>query len=553
MNEFDPFAEQMNALTNKISALHMLQGASSAGQDGFSDAFEQLSVALQELQAAQDELRQQNDELVAANQMVALERQRYQDLFELSPDAYLATDPRGKIIEANRAAVRLFGVPPFHLVGKPLIVFVAMSDRAMFRRALVGLSRQPAFSRREWECLMTPRTGTPFPAVITAAIGYDSAGEGMLRLLVHDVTRQRLVEQRLVESKRMLQTLFDASLVAIIVLDRQHCVIMWNHAAETILGWTEQEVLGQPNPISQPATLPGVPDGVQGDSLIALDTECLHKQGHPVPVTLSTAVLGEEDGQVRGYVLLLVDISDRKRAEAELTEARNRLAESREAERLRLAHDLHDGAVQDLLGISYQLAEVSQQAARSAEPSPLLVGRLTALQEEIVNVSQSLRNVISDLRPPGLIEFGLSAALQGYLAQVMREGGPHQPTVLMDLDPTDHDFPAPVALCLFRVAQEAVRNAQRHAQASTVVVTLTVLPDEVLLEVSDDGLGFQVPSSKMELIEDNHFGLPGMAERVEALGGDLAIRSSPERGTQLRARIPLAQPNRGQPLQGSRR
>jgi signal transduction histidine kinase len=155
----------------------------------------------------------------------------------------------------------------------------------------------------------------------------------------------------------------------------------------------------------------------------------------------------------------------------------------------------------------------------------------------MLNLVGQLRRLVSELRPAGLEELGLVATLGNYVEQLRREGGAGMPEINMHLD--DSVLPAPHALCLFRVTQEALRNALHHAQAGRVDVALEQDATGVTLRIADDGCGFDLPPQLSELISANHFGLVGMTERVAWAGGQLQIETVPGRGTTITVRLPL--------------
>ncbi|MDQ4076425.1 MAG: sensor histidine kinase [Chloroflexota bacterium] len=228
---------------------------------------------------------------------------------------------------------------------------------------------------------------------------------------------------------------------------------------------------------------------------------------------------------------------------AEAAEARRRLAEVRETERLRLAQDLHDGALQQLVGLHYQLAESRRRANDALGADTQQIDDLRAMLEdidrELFATIKLLRGIISDLRPPGLKEFGLEAALAGYISELEREGGPALPAIDLDVDQEANHLPERLALCLFRVVQEALRNIVKHADATQVHVTLDIHPTELLLDITDDGRGFEPPERLTQLAQAEQLGLLGIAERVESVGGRLDIRSAPGKGTVVTVQIPL--------------
>lgn len=216
----------------------------------------------------------------------------------------------------------------------------------------------------------------------------------------------------------------------------------------------------------------------------------------------------------------------------ELARAHQQLLIGREQERRELAHELHDDAVQQLLGINYQLAGFGNVAQGNSTS-------LQIIQQEVLSVITQLRRVIGDLRPAGLEEFGLTSALKGYVTRLQREGGPELPVIELDVDKVGTTLLPSTAICLFRVAQEGLRNSLKHAQAHHIKLKLRVSPSEAILSVRDDGRGFCVPARLSELAQADHFGLLGMAERVSWAGGQFVVHSRPGLGTEITSRIPL--------------
>lgn len=223
----------------------------------------------------------------------------------------------------------------------------------------------------------------------------------------------------------------------------------------------------------------------------------------------------------------------------ELALAHQQLLVGREREQRCLAQELHDDAVQQLLGISYQIAEESKKKrGERGKWEGKGEESLEIIRREVLGVATQLRRLIGELGPAGLEELGLNAALEGYVARLKRENGP-MPAIELDLDKSGTALPEPVALCLFRAAQETLRNALGHARAKRVTLSLRLLASEAALSVRDDGCGFHVPARLSELTQADHFGLVGVAERVTWAGGQFTIHSQPGAGTEVIVRIPL--------------
>lgn len=255
------------------------------------------------------------------------------------------------------------------------------------------------------------------------------------------------------------------------------------------------------------------------------------KDGSLVPVESSAATV-VAGGQVL-VCALVRDVSERVEAEEELMAAQRLLADARETERLRIAQELHDSVVQDLLGLRYQLSAVATGVRAGGAPDEAAAS-LQGVEDQLATTVSRVRDLIAELRPTGLDEAGLVGALEN-LAADARSGDTQ---VTLDIDPGARELARPTALCLFRVAQEAVRNALQHADPRHVTVRLRLRPRAIVLRVSDDGRGFVVPDHLGTLTRDNHFGLVGMAERVGQAGGRLRLRSRPGRGTSVTAWLP---------------
>jgi signal transduction histidine kinase len=226
----------------------------------------------------------------------------------------------------------------------------------------------------------------------------------------------------------------------------------------------------------------------------------------------------------------------------DLARAHQQLLVGREQERRRLAHDLHDSAVQQLIGISYQLAEGRRRTSNGSDfaiqQPEKVAATLEEIRQKVLGVVSQLRGMIGELRPAGLEELGLTTALEGYVARLRRDGAAGV-EIRLDLDAGESTMRDSTAICLFRVAQEALRNAIKHADANRITIRLRWLADAAILCVQDDGCGFCVPSRLSQFTQTGHFGFVGMSERVTWAGGQLSIRSQSGKGTEVWAKIPL--------------
>lgn len=195
-----------------------------------------------------------------------------------------------------------------------------------------------------------------------------------------------------------------------------------------------------------------------------------------------------------------------------------------DAERLRIARDLHDGVVQDLAGSSLALSTV---AARSDGASRL---ELETVGRSLRVSMRSLRSLLVEIYPPDLHTGGLAAAVDDLVAPLVASG------VAVDVDVTGtEDVPRPVVELVWRVAQEAVRNVARHSRAARMSLTVRREGDRVVLEVVDDGVGY----ARDVVVPEVHFGLRAAGSLVREHGGTLEVESAPGEGTVVRMEVPV--------------
>lgn len=206
------------------------------------------------------------------------------------------------------------------------------------------------------------------------------------------------------------------------------------------------------------------------------------------------------------------------------------LMNGQEAERTRIARELHDDTTQSLIAIAQRLEMAESRIVGDAQASIML----RFARQQAVETVNNLRRLIADLRPPMLEELGLVPALQ------MLSEGLCDASITVDTLGVARRLNSSLELALFRCAQEAIQNACRHSQATHVTLELHFDEGSVELKIRDDGKGFAVPLSPHLLAEEGHYGLLGMAERVEQLHGHLQITSLPVIGTEIELRIPIA-------------
>jgi len=247
----------------------------------------------------------------------------------------------------------------------------------------------------------------------------------------------------------------------------------------------------------------------------------------------TTTPLFEPSGKMRGSIEVLHEITDRKQAEDSLRQLSSQLLVALDEERRRIAQDLHDSTAQYLAALSMNLARLELQVDCLDPASRIVVSESIELANRCM---QEIRDFSYLLHPPTLEDYGLAPALKGYAEGFARRTGIR---VNIDLPQDLRRLRREAETALFRIAQECLSNIQRHSVSPVANIRIRRQPDSVILEVEDEGRGFQpAPPKDGSMVTRVGLGLKGMKERVRLLGGCLEIISG-SHGTTIRASLPI--------------
>jgi PAS domain S-box-containing protein len=240
------------------------------------------------------------------------------------------------------------------------------------------------------------------------------------------------------------------------------------------------------------------------------------------------------DGTFLGYIGCADDISERKRAEEQLRASHerqrdlaSRLLRAQEVERRRLAREMHDDLTQRLAVLAIEIGKLEQQPDL---PGPLTES-LRRTRDQLVKLSEDVHALSRQLHPSILDDLGLVDALRSECVRFQQREGL---VVTCQAENVPAGLPRDTALCLYRIAQEALRNVARHAEARRAEVSLTGYDGDVLLTVSDEGKGFDLHGARSR----PGLGLASMEERARLIGADLSIQSHPGKGTTISVLVP---------------
>jgi PAS domain S-box-containing protein len=379
---------------------------------------------------------------------------------------------------------------------KPVYAMGVVRDVHDHHHALVELER----ARNNLERRVAKRT---------AAI--ESANKALSR----EVAVRAEMAGRLHETNRTLETQIDASPLEIIALNAEGQVTMWNHAAEVLFGWREEEVLCRPFPSSSAnaAHAADVRRVLESSEAVHTEVQFISRFGRNLFAGLWSAPLFDAERHPAGRVLLILDITEKKFLERSLLDASER-------EQRRIGQELHDHLCQHLLGAAFATKAI---AGNLPDRNSSGASQLDDLARLINDAVQQVRDIARGLNPVELDEAGLMSALQEFAEKI----NPVVPCELRCERPV-LVANAEMALHAYRIAQEAVTNALKHAKASRIVLNLSEANGMVLLQIDDDGDGIHLGSG-----QPTGMGLAIMRYRARAIRGQLAVELL-ARGTRIK-------------------
>ena len=353
-----------------------------------------------------------------------------------------------------------------------------------------------------------------------------------------NITVRKLAEEAVQDQKIMLETILGQAADAIIVCDEAGRFTFVNSAARRMAllepeGTTLErtpEVWGvayYPDGHRIPPEEWSLSRALRGETTVGREARMVRPDGSHYDVLVSAAPLKNADGELVGAVAGVLDVTESKKAGEERDRLRQQEIEARTQrdERRRIARDLHDVVLQDLSGALQSLRLIHLRAKHS--------GSGVDLEEEIEALGRAtsgLRSAMYDLRHEKERPFTLAVES---LVEHDRRGAPGRKTELTIEKGFPQVLPAEVSVELLRVLQEALTNTRRHSGARNIEVRLGTEGQAVVAEVVDDGRGFDPSSTGVGI------GLSAMRERVEALGGEFAVQSSPGEGTTVTVRASL--------------
>ncbi len=469
---------------------------------------------------------------------------RFGGIVESAMDPIITVDQTQRIVQFNAAAEAVFRWPRAAVIGQPLDLLIPERLRASHAAHIERFVQTGSSSRRVGRSnllLALRANGEEFP--IEASISqYVQGNQRLLTVILRDITDRLRGESERARNEARLHGIVESAMDAIIIIDAEQRILLFNQAAEVVFGCPRDQAVGAPLTWFIPERYrsghaahvhhfgeAGTSSRRMGASRIVTG---LRRNGEEFPIDASISQVTE--GGEKFYTVILRDVTERVKSEEALRQSREELRELaiaassvREQEKSRIARELHDELAQSLTALKMDTAWLLERLPTDNE---LMLDKVRAMQGLLDTTVASTRRISADLRPLMLDDLGLVPAAE-WLAQnfTQRSGIPCELSVDPGLALED-----PHATAIFRILQESLTNVAKHAQATRVDAHLEANGDQLVLMVNDNGLGFSTSNPR----KPNSYGLMGLRERAYLLGGTVDVDSAPGKGTHIVVRIP---------------
>jgi PAS domain S-box-containing protein len=500
-------------------------------------------------------LRRRSDDLTETTDALIASETRLRGIIETAMDAVLTVDETHTIVMANPAAGTMFQHPVDQLVGMPLGPLISLPHRPRLHDG--AQDSGSADDRIDQSAFLVDVVGTrangqPFPAS-AAGSHLRLGGRNLLTLIVRDITERHRMEEALQASNAMLDAALSSMSDAVFISDREGRLVRFNEAYATFHRFSDKAELGKvlsdyPSTLEvifatgEPAPRQEWPlsRALRGEAGSGIEYKLRRKDtGETWFGSYSFAPIRAQGDAIVGAVVSARDVTAIKQTQADLESSHATLKRLisvmdgvQETERRRIARELHDELQQLLAAIKVYVNQIAGDPHAQAPNVLRSVGKLGELTD---TANIAVRRIINDLRPQILEYLGFVPALEALAEQFQDTTGIRCRVTTGGEKRGKQWVPQELATCLYRVAQEALNNVAKHAQASEVEITISrTALGEVVLSIGDNGRGF----SPIDQNQGRTFGILGMRERVHAVGGTLDVQSQTGIGTTIQATIP---------------
>jgi len=355
--------------------------------------------------------------------------------------------------------------------------------------------------------------------------------------LEHAEEHRRVIES-LEDSERRYRDLFNSASDALLIRDLEGNILEVNRAVSDITGYTEMELTEMNisqflTPESVDITIERQQRQLKGEvASQRYELELIRKDGMRTIIDVMISII-HKSGQPVAIQANIRDVTEQKRVKENMRFYIAEITKAQEEERKRIARELHDETAQDLATLLLDFDSIIESKERLPEAT---LHSIDKLRERAESIMEGVRRFSRELRPAILDQLGLLPALE-WLADDMNVSYGIDANV--KVNGTKRRFSPDVELVLFRIAQEAFRNVQKHSRASKMETVVEFSEGKTRMAIYDNGKGLDVGGNLKELPRTGKLGLAGMEERVRLLGGKLRIQSEPGKGTSITVEAPI--------------
>lgn len=351
-----------------------------------------------------------------------------------------------------------------------------------------------------------------------------------------DITERKKAEEALQQSEEKYRTLVEQATDGIFISDKSGKFHMVNSAGCRISGYTLEELKNITiYDLVDPEDLKINPfhfEEMMSEKGVTTQRKMRKKDGSAIYIEVNAKFLS--DGR---FIAFIRDITDRRQAEEELNTSyksirtlTSHLQNIREEERTHIAREIHDELGQQLTVLKMDISWLKKKIGDSAED--IVMQRMNDILELLNETVNSVRRISSDLRPSLLDDLGLVAAVEWQLSEFEKRSGIK---TVLTADEIGKEIDRVIATGLFRIFQESLTNAAKHAEATEITVSLQKINDHLILHIRDNGVGYENEAVKNK----KTFGILGMQERSLMMGGEYRIKSDTVIGTSVEVTVPL--------------
>ena len=387
--------------------------------------------------------------------------------------------------------------------------------------------------------MIHPDRGTIWVERLSRAFFDDTGKLTGIKGMIVDITGRKQVEIALRESEERLRLAIEAGRMYAYEWDVASDVIIRSGRFGNILGVTDapgivtcKKMLTTVHPDDQAAVVTTTAACTPEDPIARIRYRVIRPDGSVVWLEKTARAFFDGNRKLVRAIGIVADITDRKRAEEALSSLSQRLIEAQEAERERIARELHDDIGQRLALLEMDLQRLKQISPVSDETGQY-IDELSAQASEI---STDVHDLSHELYSSKLKILGPVAAMRGFCKELAAK---QKVEIDFDHDEISRSVPQEISLCLFRILQEALHNAVKHSGVRHVSVELRGQQDAIVLTVRDSGVGFDTEAA----VRGRGIGLTSMQERLKLVNGELFIASQIQQGTTIQARVPLQSQN----------